>query len=183
MATEQIERILIEIKSRWQRVAIDAVVEDSLAAPSELVYACAFWLFYFDYSEALVPGMGLNCESAPSASRLKMRWAPAEWKISVHRSVESMRPLYGDLTKALENCSDAQWDSVIELHHANLCMVCREVTAAYHSGSARFSDFERNPEFVMLVLHYDDGDEVFEMLLRESMLPEMTDRVRGLPSR
>jgi len=119
--------LLQEIESQWPIHIHRGIAELVRLHPNEVFYAGAFWIFYCDYTVISAPTFGVNAEGTLEDE--SDRWAPAEWRWDVVKSVlDGMEPFYERLSAALAGASDGEWEAVMAANEQLIGRVCRSVT-------------------------------------------------------
>ena len=179
------ERELASIEQQWLVVVPPALDEVFRTNPAETFHAGAFWLFYADYTEILVPAFGIGAESdvrveLTGGALLSTRWSPAEWKRSVvDAACEPMKPLYSALSTRLAGASEAAWEEMLLAHDSVVARVARELTALIR-GRWRAVNGPVSPNFVIAMLDERLEPQDHDRLVRASVDPDVLPECEGI---
>jgi hypothetical protein len=166
--------ILGEIESAWLPCAIESIAHQVSRIPQEKFYGAGFWGFYMDYTVFGSPCFAMNTESYFLKTKADgvHRWYLPDWQFDVLREeTKAMTALYERLSSQMNGKSDAEWDSCRLQHFHAISRVCRAITAQAAARSGVFSKLGLPAEFVVGIFEDQDGPEMYEWLLGQSIDP------------
>ncbi len=161
-----------EIEAVYSQVSLR--VRDTLRtlpSPPSAVYACAFWLFYCDYTRLGEPCFAYNEVGASNEDK----WSPPGWKVSVDDDmVKALSPLYRELETLMTGRGKDARNQLVEYQWEFYSDLCQQLT---RDAKELLGHWPLADDFVFAILEEREGDETYTRLAEASVGRDLARRL------
>ncbi|WLQ16756.1 hypothetical protein O5O45_12590 [Hahella aquimaris] len=126
------------------------------------IYVAGFWLFYCDYTVLSRPCFSYNSENTDEQTR----WSPPDWTVDIDDIMDqALAPLYEKITALMENCSEKEWDTLLDFQFEFYCNLCQKL----NNDLMPFKKWSTTKNFVIGIFEERESEDVYHSLIKNSI--------------